>query len=376
MQSENDEASVQFDLNANTLVLQGHWTRSTIDRFVAGFDAQQWPGGAHLTIDAHGVKSMDSAGAWLFEKCKLALKKANNEFEVVGLEAKYQTLVDLVDANSDKVTQTLKTRRIPNFLYRVGEESHRKLKVCDDYIVLIGALAASFGNALLNFKRFHFTTIFNVVDKTGYRALPIIALLSFLIGIVLAYQMGLQLQEYGANIYIVFLTGIAILREFAPLITAIIVAGRTGSAYTAEIGTMKVNEEIDALKTMGLSPVERLVLPKVIGLSIALPLLVFWSSIFGIFGSMVMSKFMLNIGYLDFLQRLQESVGLSQLLIGLSKAPIFALIIASVGCYQGFLVSFSADSVGIQTTKSVVQALFLIIIADAAFSVFYSWLDL
>ena len=168
----------------------------------------------------------------------------------------------------------------------------------------------------------------------------------------------------------------AIFREFAPLITAIIVAGRTSSSFTAQIGSMKINEEIDALYTMGLSPIELIVVPKVLGILIIFPLLIFWADMFSTLGAMLMSKFMLHVGYIDFLSRLQESVGLKQMMLGLYKAPAFAILIALVGCFQGFQVEASADSVGSQTTKSVVQALFLIIIADATFSVVYSWLDL
>jgi phospholipid/cholesterol/gamma-HCH transport system permease protein len=188
--------------------------------------------------------------------------------------------------------------------------------------------------------------------------------------------MGLQLETYGANIFIAYLSGMAIFREFSPLITAIIVAGRTGSAFTAQIGSMKVNEEVDALLTMGLSPTELLVMPKVLGLLLVFPLLIFWSDVFSILGAMIMSKFMLDISFYDFLQRLRDSVGLKQMMLGLYKAPAFALLIALVGCFQGFRVEGSADSIGSQTTKSVVQSLFLIIIADAIFSIIYSWLKL
>ncbi len=168
----------------------------------------------------------------------------------------------------------------------------------------------------------------------------------------------------------------AIFREFGPLITAIIVAGRTSSSFTAQIGSMKVSEEVDAILTMGLSPTELLVLPKVLGLVFIFPLLIFWADAFSILGSMFMSKLMLGIGYDDFLLRLKDSVGFSQLMLGLYKAPAFAIVIALVGCFQGFSVQSSADSIGSQTTKSVVQALFLIIVVDAVFSVMYSWLDL
>jgi len=164
----------------------------------------------------------------------------------------------------------------------------------------------------------------------------------------------------------------AVLREFGPLMTAIIIAGRTSSAITAQIGTMILNEEVDALRTMGLSPMSRLVVPKVLGLLIVMPLLTFWADVFGVIGAMVMSKNMLNINYGDFLNRFQHVVAIKHYYIGLSKAPFFAMIIAAVGCFQGFRVAPNADSLGKQTTISVVQAIFLIIIADALFSILYS----
>jgi len=236
----------------------------------------------------------------------------------------------------------------------------------------IGELFQLFARNILNPKKLSWRGVLNTVDEMGYCALPIIALLSFLIGVVLTYQMGLQLKVYGANIFIVNLSSMAMLREFSPLITAVIVAGRTGSSFTAQIGTMKLREEIDALYTMGVSPLNRLVLPRVIGLIIAMPLLTLWSDAFGIFGSMVMSSGMLDITFYDFVQRFKEVTELKTFTIGLSKAPVFALLIAVIGCFHGFLVSSSADSVGKKTTQSVVRCIFMIIIADAIFSIIYS----
>jgi phospholipid/cholesterol/gamma-HCH transport system permease protein len=188
-------------------------------------------------------------------------------------------------------------------------------------------------------------------------------------GVVIAYQGGLQLQAYGANIFIVELVCLTMLRELAPLITAIMVAGRTGSSFTAQIGTMQVTEEVDALRTIGIDPMDMLVLPKLLALVIALPLLTIFADILSIFGGMVMAKFLLNVSFSEFLKRIPEAVTVTSLMIGVGKAPVFAAIIALVGCYQGFQVSGSADSVGRHTTDSVVQSIFLVIAADAAFSI-------
>ncbi len=221
-----------------------------------------------------------------------------------------------------------------------------------------------------------FRSICHSIQATGTRATFIVALLSFLIGVVLAYQVGVQLRDYGANIFVVDFLGIAILREFGPMITAIIIAGRTGSSYAAQIGTMKLTEEVAALQTMGLSPVEVLVLPRVMGLLIALPLLVVLSEVLALFGGMIMAKTMLSLSFFDFIHRFSYAIDLQTFLIGLVKVPVFALLIASIGTFQGFQVKDSAASVGERTTISVVQGIFMIIVVDAAFSILFNRLGL
>ncbi len=221
-------------------------------------------------------------------------------------------------------------------------------------------------------RRMRWDAIASTIYKTGFQALPILALLSFMIGIVISYQMGNQLRQYGANVFIVNLLGLSVLREFGPLITAIILAGRTGSAFAAQLGIMKINQEIDALDTMGVTPAELLLIPRLIGLVIAIPLLTMWADIFGVIGGMVMANNMLGINWVDFLIRFQHEIPLRSLILGLGKAPVFALIIGSIGCFQGMEVKGSAESVGARTTRSVVLAIFFIIIADAGFSILFS----
>ena len=205
------------------------------------------------------------------------------------------------------------------------------------------------------------------------KAVPLVGLMSFLIGIVLSYQMGVQLKIYGANILIVKVSGIAILREFAPLITAIIMAGRTSTSFASLIGSMKINEEVDALKVMGKNVIITLVYPRSIAMLIALPLLVVWSSICAIAGSMLMANIVLHVSYMAFLQKFPNDVGVMQYLLGMFKVPFFALFITAVGCYQGLTAELSSESVGRQTTRAAVQSIFLIIIIDATFSIMYSF---
>jgi phospholipid/cholesterol/gamma-HCH transport system permease protein len=224
--------------------------------------------------------------------------------------------------------------------------------------------------------RFHRPTLLRELEIGGFDALPIIGLTSFLLGVVVAYQGADQLKHYGANVFVVELVGYAMLREFAPLISAIIIAGRSGSAYAAQIGTMVVAEEVDAMRTLGIDPLQRLVLPKFIALAVALPLLTTFADVAGVFGGMVMARSQLDIGFGEFISRFGSVVQGSALLIGVGKAFVFALIIVALGCFQGFRTRGSADSVGRQTTSSVVQSIFLVIVFDALFSVAFNWLGI
>ncbi|MDP3267969.1 MAG: ABC transporter permease [Legionella sp.] len=368
-------AQIVFDKDEGLYQCSGNWTVLRLADFQKS-ELTEHQEGQQLKISGKSINSFDSAGALALTRWVHQLEHDGNLVELIDFSKKQQELLSLIGDKKEYIDYQIPSTPDPGILYHIGKESENKLLQIDGLLILIGDLSTKFFEALGDWRRFQIPSIVSNINSAGLQALPIVALLSFLIGVVLAYQMGLQLATYGANIFIAYLSGMAIFREFAPLITAIIVAGRTSSAFTAQIGSMKVNEEIDALLTMGLSPTELLVLPKVIGLLIVFPLLIFWADIFSIIGAMIMSKTMLNVGFEDFLQRLRETVGLSQMMLGLYKAPVFALLIALVGCFQGFRVESSADSIGSQTTKSVVQALFLIIIADAVFSIIYSWMKL
>ncbi len=370
------QAQITFEKEDNSFQCTGPWTVQALGNLSKKFRTSELPQEQKLSINGESISAFDSAGALALINCLAELKQKNNEVELLYFSENQKKLIDLIESKKEVLTYHVPEPSREGILYQIGKESENKLMQVDGMVILVGDLSVKLFEAMGNWRRFKFASIMSNIHSAGIQALPIVALLSFLIGVVLAYQMGLQLATYGANIFIAYLSGMAIFREFAPLITAIIVAGRTSSAFTAQIGSMKVNEEIDALLTMGLSPTELLVLPKVLGLLIVFPLLIFWADFFSVLGAMIMSKSMLGISFDDFLVRLKDSVGLSQMLLGLYKAPAFAILIALVGCFQGFRVEASADSIGSQTTKSVVQALFLIIIADAAFSVVYSWMKL
>jgi phospholipid/cholesterol/gamma-HCH transport system permease protein len=221
-------------------------------------------------------------------------------------------------------------------------------------------------------KNLRFAAMVHQVEETGISALPIVGLLAFLIGIVLAYQGADQLKRFGAQIFTINLLGVGVLREIGGLITAIIVAGRSGSAFTAHLGSMRVNQEIDAMQAMGLNTVDTLVLPRIIGLVISLPLLTFYANIMALIGGATMCYFDLGITIPVFLRQLNQAVSVNTLMVGLIKAPVFAFVIALVGCYEGFQVERNAASVGLLTTRSVVESVFLVIVLDAAFSIMFS----
>jgi len=365
-----------FDKENHCYQCEGPWSVLKLNDLLQRFDLLAIPDEEKITISGALLTQFDSSGALALMHCIDRLKTKGKEIALVNFSKAQKALLQLVEEKRTLLDYEAPKIKPRNLLERIGEETIHKLHQADGFIILIGDLSAKFFEALGYWRRFQLPSIISNIHSTGIQALPIVAFLSFLIGVVLAYQMGLQLQTYGANIFIAYLSGMAIFREFAPLITAIIVAGRTSSAFTAQIGSMKINEEVDALYTMGLSPTELLVMPKVLGLLLIFPLLIFWSDVFSIIGALIMSKWMLNVGYMDFMMRLKDSVGLKQMMLGLYKAPAFAILIALVGCFQGFRVQASGDSIGSQTTKSVVQALFLIIFADAIFSILYSWMGI
>ena len=261
-------------------------------------------------------------------------------------------------------------------LERTGRSAAAAAQQGLGFVAFVGQVAVAGAQLLRRPRAWRWRVMLREIELGGFDALPIVGVTAFLLGVVVAYQGADQLRHYGANIFVVELVGYAMLREFAPLITAIIIAGRSGSAHAAQIGTMQVGEEIDALRTLGIDPLQRLVWPKLVALAIALPLLTVFADLAGVFGGMVMARSQLGIGFAEFADRFGRVMQGSALLIGLGKALVFAVIIVLVGCFQGLRTAGGADSVGRQTTAAVVQAIFLVIAADALFSVAFSALDL
>lgn len=264
----------------------------------------------------------------------------------------------------------------PTVLERAGRNAEAAWEQVWAMLGFLGETSMALAGWIVHPARIRWRPILFNLRSAGFDALPIVGLLSFLLGIVVAYQGAGQLRQYGAHIFVVDLVGLSMLREFAPLMTAIIIAGRSGSAYAAQIGTMAVTQEIDAMRTLGIAPLEMLVLPKIIALAIAMPLLTVFADVLGVAGGMLMARAQLGVSFGEFLGRFPHAVSTTSYLVGVGKAPVFAAVIALVGCFQGFRTRGSADSVGLQTTRAVVQAIFLVIVADALFSIAFSVLDL
>lgn len=369
--------SFLFNEQTNTYYCRGSFTTLFIDNLLNQDVTIHLSDQKSIIINGKEITQFDTAGALVLLQLMQKIEAYNNSVHLEEFNPNYLEILKLVkdkEKSSDK--EMVKRPVKQSFIEFLGRQTFIKLDQVQGFTILIGALTDKLLAAIHYPKKFHIPSIISNIHTTGLQALPILALLSFLIGVVLAYQMGLQLENYGATSFIAYLSAMGCLREFAPLVTAIIVAGRTSSAFTAQIGSMKINEELDAIETMGLSSVELLVLPKVLALLLIFPLLIFWSDVFSIAGAMYMSKIRLDVSYIEFITRIHDSIKVRQVLLGLYKAPAFAILIALVGCFQGFRVETSATSVGHQTTKSVVQALFLIIIADSVYSVIYSWMHI
>ena len=375
--SDEPEAWFKLDRDGRTLALGGSWTigeSARLDRELRDIK----PAGGAIEIDASQVSRMDSAGAWLLLRTRRAMEAAGAKISRFSLPELYQPLFENLD--QERTSEPHKSRIPPGFrgrLYKIGRTTVHTGRQGVSMLGYLGRVTVETGEAIVKPKHnLRIAAMFSQVEETGINALPIVGLLSFLIGIVLAYQGADQLARFGAQIFTINLLGVGILREIGGLITAIIVAGRSGSAFTAHIGTMRVNEEIDAMQTMGLNTVDTLVLPRIVGLVIALPLLTFYSDIMGLIGGAVMCYFQLNITIPVFLRQLNEAVNINTIMVGLIKAPVFAFVIALVGCYEGFQVERNAASVGQLTTRSVVESVFLVIVLDAAFSIMFSVLGI
>ncbi|CAH9019346.1 MlaE family ABC transporter permease [Candidatus Nitrosacidococcus sp. I8] len=370
------EARIQYHETTSTLSCFGDWTVHYLAQLERSLSSTLKEYGKVNTIEASGINQMDTGGAWLFNYLIAQFSQEKKTIPYEGLRQEHQKLLSLVQDKGNFGKQKPVITPSLNIIAKIGYITWDYAEEAFSFISFIGEVFVYFLKGVINPSRIRWRVLLNNMQTAGIESIPIIGLLVFLIGVVLAYQGGMQLKDYGANIFIVDLVSLTMIRELAPLISAIILAGRTGSAFAAQIGTMKVSEEIDALRILGIPPIDQLVIPKIMALMISLPLLTVFADICGIIGGMLMADAQLGVGIQLFIERLDEVVDLPSFFIGLFKAFFFAATIATVGCFQGLRVSGGAESVGKKTTSSVVQAIFLIIVSDSVFSIFFSWLGI
>jgi phospholipid/cholesterol/gamma-HCH transport system permease protein len=328
---------------------------------------------SNVVWDFTNTSDIDSSGIALWQLTDRMIR--DNGFISItrGENEDHQHLYRLLYS---KPLQALPFPSSPSFLYRLGRHTHLALLGINAFLTFLGEAFVLLFYTLRRPHLIRYRAIGAHIIETGINALPIIAISAFLIGVVVAFQSVVQLQKFGADIFIVDMIGISLTRELAPLITAIVVAGRSGSAFTAQIGAMKMTQEIDAMKTMGFDPFTFLVWPRVIALMLVMPLLIFFADMVGIFGGMVIAATQSHLSFTEFIHRLQGALALKHYLIGILKGPFFAFLIAFVSTYRGFQVSMNTESIGQNTTKSVVNAIFLVIACDALFSIFLTELNL
>ncbi|HEY4125710.1 MAG TPA: MlaE family lipid ABC transporter permease subunit [Rhizomicrobium sp.] len=355
-------------------VVGGDWTLPEAPRLDPKLRALDLAKVGEAEIDGKELDKLDSAGAWLLLRTKRTLEDGGAKVRSFVIPESYGPLFGTLE-REHKAPPTTETSR-PPFLYRVGRGFMHAVNQGYEMLGYLGRVTVETVQTIGPQKQLRWKAFIHQVEETGINALPIVGLLSFLIGVVLAYQGADQLKRFGAEIFTINLLGVSILREVGGLITAIIIAGRSGSAFTAQIGTMRVNEEIDAMQTIGLNTVDVLVLPRIAGLVIALPFLTFFSDVMAMVGGAVMCYFDLGITFPTFLRQLQAAITVDTFVVGMVKAPVFAFVIGLVGCFEGLKVERNAESVGRLTTRSVVEAIFLIIVLDAGFSIMFSILGI
>jgi len=326
-----------------------------------------------VTVNMAEVRELDTLGAWLLEKISRRATAAGHRAEVIGVADKYAGLIEEVhQVNRRDPAPTPTLNPVVAKVNDLGRSAVGAMEDISAFLQMLGSLALALVGVLRRPRSLRLTSLVYQLYRVGWQAIPIMVLITFLIGAIIAQQGFFHFRKFGADSYVVDMVGILVLRELGVLIVAIMVAGRSGSAYTAELGSMKMREEIDALSTMGLDPVEVLILPRIVALIFALPILSFIGSMAALYGGGLVAQFYGGMGPSIYIARLHEAVSVTSFKVGIIKAPFMALAIGIVACSEGLRVKGSAESLGKQTTTSVVKSIFLVIVLDGLFAVFFA----
>jgi len=353
--------------NFTKISIFGTWDKDSIANYTSiPFELKD----KNFLFDFSKLLSIDSAGVRFFLALEYDLNALGYKVQRANLSQKFTNLFVLCEKNYQRTF--LKEKNNPNlfdYFSMLGFKSCELFKVFINFISFFGAFCIALFNSFKHPKNFRFISFLYHIEHSAIKALGIVILTALLVGVVLAYQAASLLFEFGANIFIVDLIGISATRELAPLIVAIVIAGRSASSYTAQIGVMKITDEIAAMNTMGFQSFDFIIIPRVMALVVAMPLVVAISDFFSILGAMIIAKTNLGISFEEFMRRFKEAIALKHIIIGLLKAPIFGLLIGLIACFRGFEVKNTTQSIGLYTTKSVVSAIFWVIAFDALFSV-------
>ncbi|RXG94442.1 MULTISPECIES: MlaE family ABC transporter permease [Bradyrhizobium] len=360
--------------NALALCATGTWTASfapVLERMVA--DAEKLAGGSQsIFIDVSEVAKLDTFGAWLIERLRRSLTQGAVEAQIAGLSANYSSLVD--EVRRVRATPVIDSSpiTITGMLEQIGRTAAGVAGTVAGLVDMLGAVLAAGFRVLLHPRSLRLTSTVHHMEQVCWRAVPIIVLITFLIGCIIAQQGIFHFRRFGADIFVVDMLGVLVLREIGVLLVAIMVAGRSGSAYTAELGSMKMREEIDALRTMGFDPIEVLVLPRMMALVIALPILAFLGAMAALYGGGLVAWLYGGVEPEAFLLRLRDAISIDHFIVGIVKAPVMAAVIGIVACVEGLAVQGSAESLGQHTTASVVKGIFFVIVMDGVFAIFFA----
>lgn len=369
--------SLTIDSNPDHLTLQagGSWTAAyapELEVFIAGAESAV-DRTRQVTIDLAGIASLDTLGTWLLERVMRRAQEGGNEVHLIGLPDRYAGIVEEMRlVNRTRHPRHQAANPIVAGLEFVGRTALDAWAELTIVVAMLGALTISLARVVLRPQNFRLTSAIHHVYRVCWQAIPIIVLITFLIGAIIAQQGIFHFRKFGAESYVVDMVGILVLREIGVLIVAIMVAGRSGSAYTAELGSMKMREEIDALRTMGINPVDVLILPRVFALIVGLPILAFIGAMAALYGGGLVAWLYGGMSPSIFIERLHEAVSVTHFQVGLIKAPFMALTIGAVACSEGLRVKGSAESLGLQTTTSVVKSIFLVIVLDGVFAIFFA----
>ena len=326
-----------------------------------------------VSIDMSGVNAFDTFGAWLLERLMRGFRKAGSNAGIVGLNDNYTGLLhEMSDVNQSDYTPPVTRWTLATPFDRLGRNAEDLVLGIGPFVNMLGAVGTALGRVALRPATFRFTSMVQQFDRVCWQAIPIVLLITFLIGCIIAQQGFFHFRRFGADTYVVDMVGILVMREIGVLIVSIMVAGRSGSSYTAELGAMKMREEVDALRTMGFDPVEVLILPRLLALIVAVPVLTFLGSMAALAGGAIVAVSYGGMSPEIFIERLRDAISITSFKVGLIKAPFMALAIGLVACTEWLRVKGSAESLGLKTSDSVVKAIFMVIVMDGLFAIFFA----